>query len=67
MIDLSNNNWGGIREGAGRTPLNNEKKKGAKIYLTDNLKQDILKYGYGKSFSEKAIELIKCELKKRKY
>lgn len=64
---MSSNNWGGIREGAGRIPLkSNEKKKGVKIYITDRLKKNILEYGNGKSFSEKAVELIEKELEKRK-
>ncbi|AYF54537.1 hypothetical protein DFH04_07375 [Clostridium novyi] len=64
---MSNNNWGGIRKGAGRIPLKfNEKKKGVKIYITDKLKLDILEYGNGKSLSEKAVELIEKELEKRK-
>ncbi|SHH84327.1 hypothetical protein SAMN02745135_02367 [Caloranaerobacter azorensis DSM 13643] len=64
---MGKNNWGGYRKGAGRTPLDEkEKKKGIKIYVNDYLKEDIEKYGVGKSTSEKAAELIKSEVLKRK-
>ncbi|NBI06099.1 hypothetical protein [Senegalia massiliensis] len=64
---MSKHNWGGVRKGAGRAPLSeNERKKGAKIYITDNIKKDIMLYGNGKNFSEKTVEIIECELKKRK-
>lgn len=64
---LSNSNWGGARKGSGRIPLSeNERKKGVKIYIKDITKKDIITYGIGKTFSEKAVELITSELKKRK-
>ncbi len=64
---LSSNNWGGARVGAGRNPLSeSEKKKGVKIYLTDDTKKDIIEHGMGNTFSEKAVEIINSELKKRK-
>ncbi|GMQ62338.1 MULTISPECIES: hypothetical protein [Vallitalea] len=64
---MSNNSgWGGVRKGAGRTPLEaNKKRKGAKIYITDKVKEDIAEYGLGKSFSDKAVELINSEIEKR--
>lgn len=63
---MSNRKRGGARKGAGRTPLDEcEKKKGFKIYLKENTKQEILKYGKGSNFSEKAVELIASEIKKR--
>ena len=58
---------GGSRIGAGRNPLSeDEKKKGAKIYITDKVREEILTYGIGKNFSDKAVELINSEIKKRK-
>lgn len=67
VILLSKRNWGGARKGAGRNPLNErERKKGVKIYLTDDTKDDILEYGVGKNFSEKTVEIIIAELEKRK-
>ena len=64
---MSENSWGGARKGAGRTPLKEcDKKKGVKIYITDTLKEDILKYGNGTSFSDKAFDIIKTEVYKRK-
>lgn len=67
MILLSNNNWGGARKGAGRTPLEeNERKKGIKIYIRDSTKKDIIQYGIGKTFSEKTVEIITSELNRRK-
>jgi len=59
--------WGGAREGAGRVPLKeSEKKKGAKIYVIDCIKEDIMEYGVGRNFSDKAVEIITAELNKRK-
>lgn len=64
---LKKKNWGGYRKGAGRSPLDkNDKKKGAKIYITDFIREDIEKYGSGNSFSEKVVNLIICEIKNRK-
>ncbi|QUH21254.1 hypothetical protein [Alkaliphilus sp. B6464] len=64
---MSKKNWGGSRDGAGRTALSPvEKKKGAKIYISDNVKFDILKYGKGNSFSEKTVELAVSEICSRK-
>jgi len=59
--------WGGFRDGAGRTALSpSEKKKCVKIYINDEIKADILKYGRGNSFSEKAVELLLSEMCNRK-
>lgn len=67
VIVLKNKNWGGCRKGAGRIPLEeSEKKKGVKIYIADCIKKDILEYGIGKNFSEKAVDIIISELCKRK-
>lgn len=64
---MSENNWGGARKGAGRIPLNeNQRKKGVTIYILDDTKKDILKYGVGETFSEKTVEIIATELKNRK-
>lgn len=64
---MSENAWGGARKGAGRTPLKEcDKKKGVKIYITDTLKEDILKYGNGTSFSDKALDILMTEICKRK-
>ncbi|WP_273321182.1 hypothetical protein [Vallitalea guaymasensis] len=64
---MNKSNWGGIRTGAGRTPLSKDKKKKpVKIYISDLLKQDIEKYGLGDSFSRKAVDLIASEIKKRR-
>lgn len=66
-ISLKTKSWGGYRQGAGRTPLTeSEKKQGAKIYLTVSVKEDIINYGIGDNFSEKATELIYSEIKRRK-
>jgi DNA (cytosine-5)-methyltransferase 1 len=65
---MGKNNWGGYRKGAGRLPLDEkEKKKGAKIYINDYLREDIEKYGKGKSFSDKTVDLITSEINNRKY
>ena len=54
---------GGYREGAGRIPLDEkQKKKGVKIYITETVKEDILFYGTGKSFSEKTVSLIESAI-----
>jgi hypothetical protein len=37
-----------------------------KIYINDKLRKEIIQYGKGSSFSEKAVELIRSELVKRK-
>lgn len=64
---MSENSWGGARKGAGRTPIKeSDKKKGVKIYITDTLKNDILEYGNGSSFSDKALDIIITEIYKRK-
>ncbi|MFW6015669.1 MAG: hypothetical protein ACOCRK_04470 [bacterium] len=60
-------NWGGARDGAGRKPKEKgERKKGVKIYVTDMVREEIQEYGIGKSFSEKTVDLITSEIKKRK-
>ena len=57
---------GGIRHGAGRPPLDNsEKKQGIKIYIKEDIKNQILLYGQGKNFSDKVNEIIVAELNKR--
>ncbi|WP_434290229.1 DNA (cytosine-5-)-methyltransferase [Clostridium botulinum] len=61
------NNHGGAREGAGRNPLSIEQKKiGSKIYITEQLKDLINKYGTGENFSTKAVELLTSEINNRK-
>lgn len=56
---MCNNNWGGFRKGSGRTPLDSSKKKhGVKIYITEDIKNEIIKYGDGKNFSDKAVDVI---------
>lgn len=58
---------GGKREGSGRTPLPENKKKIAKtIYLTPTQYDDIEKYAVGDSFSEKCIDLIDSQLSRKK-
>ena len=53
---------GGKREGSGRTPLPKEQKKIAKtIYITPTQHEDIEKYAYGDSFSEKCVDLINTQ------
>lgn len=67
VINLSKSNRGGARKGAGRTPLDESaKRKGVKIYITDRVKVEIIEYGIGKSFSDKALNIIESELKRRK-
>ncbi|MCK8826341.1 hypothetical protein MWH25_01085 [Natroniella acetigena] len=63
---MSKNNWGGKRKGAGRKPLDEDKKKKrAQIYLKPETKELIEKYGKGNNFSQKVVELIKSEIKFR--
>lgn len=58
---------GGKREGSGRTPLPESKKKIAKtIYVTPTQYDDIEKYAIGNSFSEKCIDLIDSQLNRKK-
>lgn len=58
---------GGKREGSGRTPLPESKKKIAKtIYFTPSLQNDIERYATGDSFSEKCIDLISTQIARRK-
>lgn len=58
---------GGLRLGAGRTPLPlNEKKKAHKIYINDSLFQEINYFGNGSSFSCKVTDLVSSELQIRK-
>ncbi len=64
---MTNKKWGGFRVGAGRASLNpSEKKKCAKIYICDEIKENIVKYGIGNSFSEKAVELVVSKILDRK-
>jgi hypothetical protein len=64
---MKKNNWGGSRTGAGRTPLEeDQRKQGVKIYIAADVKEDVLKYGTGNNFSEKAVDLIQSELLRRK-
>lgn len=64
---MTRKEWGGARKGAGRAPLEkSERKQGAKIYLTETVKEDILIYGDGVTFSESALELIIAEINRRK-
>lgn len=50
---------GGKRDGAGRTSLPiSQKKEGHKIYIVNELKEDINKYGVGSSFSAKCTHLL---------
>lgn len=63
---MSKNNWGGKREKAGRKPLeDHQKKKRTQIYLKDKTRKLIDKYGKGNNLSQKAVELIKSEIKSR--
>lgn len=58
---------GGLRLGAGRTRLEDTKRKrGYKIYMSQALYNDINEYGFGSSFSEKASELLSIEIGKRR-
>lgn len=67
MVLIIEKKWGGVREGAGRTPLkDSQKKQGAKIYITESVKQDIINFGKGQNFSECAVELIMTEINRRK-
>lgn len=60
-------NHGGARKGAGRSPLSIEEKKiGAKIYITKELKELVNKYGIGEKFSTKATEILISEIANRK-
>jgi len=64
---LKNKKWGGYREGSGRTALSpSEKKKCVKVYINDDVKEDIKKYGRGNSFSEKVVDLVLSEMCNRK-
>ncbi len=54
---------GGKRKNAGRNIMPEElKKKGYKIYLTDELELDILECGNGNSFSQKCTDLLKKQI-----
>lgn len=58
---------GGKREGSGRTPLPESKKKIAKtIYITHTQNNEIEVYAHGNSFSEKCIDLIQAQIARRK-
>ncbi|MCW6666237.1 DNA (cytosine-5-)-methyltransferase [Aerococcaceae bacterium NML190938] len=58
---------GGKREGSGRTPLPESKKKIAKtIYITPTQNDEIELYAKGNSFSEKCIDLIEAQILRRK-
>lgn len=58
---------GGKRDGSGRTPLPESKKKIPKtIYITSTQNNNIELYAQGKSFSEKCIDLIEAQISKRK-
>lgn len=58
---------GGKREGSGRTPLPESKKKIAKtIYITPTQNDEIELYAQGNSFSEKCIDLIEAQISRRK-
>jgi len=64
---MGKNKRGGARPGAGRNPLNDdERKKGMKIYINNEVREEIQQYGNGKNFSEKAVELIKSTINRRK-
>jgi DNA (cytosine-5)-methyltransferase 1 len=57
---------GGIRAGAGRTPLAPEqKKKDYKIYINSDLYSDINTYGEGNTFSARVVNLLNAELKRK--
>ncbi len=57
---------GGARPGAGRNPLSeNEKKKEYKVYLTDELCNDVEEYGNGPSLSSKIADLLVSEIRRR--
>ena len=58
---------GGKREGSGRNPLPENQKKIAKtIYITPTQYNEIEKYAIGDSFSEKCMDLMALQLKRRK-
>ncbi len=58
---------GGKREGSGRNPLPDDKKKIAKtIYITPTQNDDIELYAKGDSFSEKCLDLITTQIERRK-
>jgi len=64
---MGNIGRGGLRIGAGRTPIEETKRKrGYQIYMTQPLYNDINEYGLGSSFSEKVSELLSIEIRKRK-
>lgn len=57
---------GGKREGSGRSPLpDNKKKNAATIYVTPAQRSNIDKYGNGDSFSEKCNDLMTVQVNKR--
>ena len=54
---------GGIRANAGRTTVPLEmKKKGHKIYIDDKMRNEIMEYAIGNSFSEKCYNLIENQI-----
>jgi len=64
---LSNKEWGGIREGSGRPPLESRDRKiGRHIYLTWSMVEDINRYGEGSNFSEKVRSLLSHSLEHHK-
>lgn len=57
---------GGKRDGSGRNPLpENKKKVATTIYLTHDQKDDIETFGDGKTFSEKCVDLIEAQVESR--
>lgn len=63
VAKMKESKHGGARVGAGRTPLDkNDKKEGVKIYLTQEQKESIIKYGVGENFSLKVSDLIDSEI-----
>ena len=60
-------NWGGRRENSGRHTIREEKKRKAyNIYLREEEKRNIERYGKGNTFSSKLVELIFSEISRRK-
>ena len=64
---MSESQRGGAREGSGRMCVEeSKKKKGYKIYLQESLREDVLNYGVGSSFSKKVSEILLSGLTRRK-
>lgn len=63
---MNNNDWGGRRVNSGRKKLDEDvKKNNCNIYINKKTEEDIHRYGKGNSFSQKVLELVECEIKRR--